>query len=229
MQENNAGFSQHSFPGVQMLCGFTLSVLLSQIHDCWFFSAHRSVDMTYHFLFFMCSHGSDCNDLLPVPLAKPHLCKFYHDNKCVWQNLKGGAVNVPLDCQSYDFASLCVIPQNRTSILSEVSTRSSSKLPSGKNILIFGKYCSSPVCTNVWYCSVKHICLPLCVFEASLTMCEIVTLAWNVCSRLHTLWKLWQHKFSNCIWVGKIMNFRFVLVVAVWNMFFHLFKISTPV
>lgn len=28
----------------------------------------------------------------------------------------------------------------RSSILSEVSTRSSSKLPSGKNILVFGEY-----------------------------------------------------------------------------------------
>lgn len=28
----------------------------------------------------------------------------------------------------------------RSSILSEVSTRSNSKLPSGKNILVFGKY-----------------------------------------------------------------------------------------
>ena len=34
---------------------------------------------------------------------------------------------------------VCIVVSCRTSILSEVSTRSSSKLPSGKNILVFGK------------------------------------------------------------------------------------------
>lgn len=48
------------------------------------------------------------------------------------------AVNVPLDCVSV-FLKMCIVVSCRTSILSEVSTRSSSKLPSGKNILVFGK------------------------------------------------------------------------------------------
>uniref|UniRef100_A0AAQ5ZXQ2 Dynein light intermediate chain n=1 Tax=Amphiprion ocellaris TaxID=80972 RepID=A0AAQ5ZXQ2_AMPOC len=53
---------------------------------------------------------------------------------------RGGKRIVPPGSQSnFHLFFLCLVLSCRTSILSEVSTRSSSKLPSGKNILVFGE------------------------------------------------------------------------------------------
>ncbi len=67
---------------------------------------------------------------------------------------------MPLDCQYNGYVpSVCVFFilffvffSCRSSILSEVSTRSSSKLPSGKNILVFGKYDLSHMCESLCFC-----------------------------------------------------------------------------
>lgn len=56
--------------------------------------------------------------------------------------------------KSVFFLNICPVVSCRTSILSEVSTRSSSKLPSGKNILIFGKCYLTCMCESLCFCSV---------------------------------------------------------------------------
>lgn len=55
--------------------------------------------------------------------------------------------------------NICFVVSCRTSILSEVSTRSSSKLPSGKNILIFGKYYLFYMCESLCFCAVWSVFL----------------------------------------------------------------------
>lgn len=52
----------------------------------------------------------------------------------------GATVNLITVSVTCIIKSTCIFLICRSSILSEVSTRSSSKLPSGKNILIFGEY-----------------------------------------------------------------------------------------
>lgn len=69
-----------------------------------------------------------------------------------WSN--GCSVTSSLWPILFIFASLC-----RSSILSEVSTRSSSKLPSGKNILVFGRYYMS---LYLWRSTLIQCCQCLC-------------------------------------------------------------------
>lgn len=52
-------------------------------------------------------------------------------------------------CHLSVFLNIYLVVSCRTSILSDVSTRSNAKLPSGKNILIFGEYYLFYICESL--------------------------------------------------------------------------------